>query len=186
MSGSSLTNLLGTLVNLFYLLYTNEKLKLNIDLSSISILGDDIVFASNKLISFNELNAFYETNFKQNLNIEKSEIFKQGEKVYFLGHYFDSEGRYLNRDRLEAQLCFSENYIPEDVMSTSDRVWSKFCSLLFKCSDGYDYFLKYKDKLLRLLKLDKVPDTYFSFYDNAGEFRRLAFNDYAQNGWMNQ
>jgi len=186
MSGSALTNLLGTLVNLFYILYADEELNLKIDTRSLSIMSDDIVFATNVGVRLQTLNTYYKDKFNQTLQIEKSEIFKPGERVYFLGHFFDSKGRYLNVDRLTLNLCFSEHYIPESVMNTYDRIWSKFCSLLFKCSDGKDYFDKYKDKLMRILGTKQMPKHYVNFWDTSGSASLLSFEEFKQNGWMKQ
>jgi len=187
MSGSALTNLLGSLINLFMILYLNEFYKLNVNLKSISIMGDDIIFSSNKLISINSLNNLYEKHFSMEISKDKSVIFYPGNRVYFLGHFFDDKGRYLDVEKTKLQLCISENYISEEVLSTNDRIWGKFCSILFKCSDGHEFYEIYYHSLLELLLLEKPIGYFYSLFNSDGNNKKkLDFEYYKAIGWRLQ
>jgi hypothetical protein len=187
MSGSSLTNLLGSLINLFIILYVNRVYRLSIDPKSISILGDDIIFASDRKFEISYIREIVKLHFNMEISVEKSQVFSAGERVFFLGHYFDDKGRYLDLERTKSQLCISETYIPEDTLSTNDRIWSKFCSILFKCSDGHAFYNLYKHSLLQKLRLAKPIGHYYSLFNNDGNSRKLvSFNEYKRNGWMLQ
>jgi hypothetical protein len=187
MSGSALTNLLGSMVNLFTLLYLNRLYKLDVDKSSISILGDDIVFASDKKLSINDFALYYKKHFNLEISVEKSNVYSPGEQVYFLGHNFDQYGRYLNNAKTVVQLCISENYIPEEILSTNDRIWSKFCSILFKCSDGEQFFDHYKPRLMKILKLEKPIGYYYTLFNSDGDmYKKFEFESYKSNGWRSQ
>jgi len=187
MSGSALTNLLGSMINLFTILYLNIKFRLMIDTSSISILGDDIIFASNYKVSVDKLALLYKETFNMEVSIDKSKIFAPGEKVFFLGHYFDNNGRYLDISRTKLQLCISESYISEEILSTNDRIWSKFCSIIFKCSNGIEFFNCYKSSLLNVLKLEKPIGYYFSLFNGDGNvYKKHKFEAYKREGWRLQ
>jgi hypothetical protein len=187
MSGSALTNLLGSMVNLFTLLYLNRIYRLNIDTSSISILGDDIVFASDRKLSINTFSLYYKKHFDLEVSTEKSNVYSPGEQVYFLGHNFDNNGRYLNHAKTVVQLCISENYISEEILSTNDRIWSKFCSILFKCSDGEEFFDHFKLRLMRILNIEKPIGHYYSLFNSDGDmYKKLEFDSYKSNGWRSQ
>lgn len=184
MSGSSLTNILGSMINLFMTLYLDKVYKLGIDPKSISIMGDDIIFASDKDISLSTLSTLYMKHFSMKISIDKSEKFAPGEKVFFLGYYFNHEGRYLSEDKVKLQLCISEHFIPEDVLSTNERVWSKFCSILFKCTDGSRFYDYYKARLFRLLKINGPLPLYTDLYGLDGVHNKIRnFNEYKERGW---
>ncbi len=186
MSGSSLTNLIGSVANLFMLLYVNNKYRLNIDVKSISILGDDIIFATDKYIDIPEISKIYESEFQAEVNLEKSKIFHPGEKVFFLGHEFDDKGRYLDKERVKLQLSISENYIPEEVLSTGDRIFGKFCSILFKCSDGSDYYDHHAPRLLSIARVEEKDYFYGIFNDSGNPMLRYKFEEYKTKGWVLQ
>jgi uncharacterized protein YdcH (DUF465 family) len=187
MSGSALTNLLGSMVNLFIILYINRVYRLSIDPKSISILGDDIIFVSDRKIELSYLSGVINHHFNMEISVEKSEVFSAGERVFFLGHYFDDKGRYLDLERTKSQLCISENFIPEDVLSTNDRIWSKFCSILFKCSDGEAFYNFYRHRLLEKLRLAEPIGYYYTLFNTDGNPRKLVhFNEFMRNGWTLQ
>lgn len=161
LSGSTLTNLLGSMISMFCIQYYALS-STGVTLSNLAytVHGDDNIFGSDKNITISEIADFYFKHFGLTISTEKSEIFRRGEKIYFLGHYIDAHGRYLNKDRMIHQLCFGSSYISKDDMSSSERVLSKLCSLLFKCTDGWDTFLSLKDRLLGMLDLSELPDYY--------------------------
>jgi hypothetical protein len=187
MSGSSLTNLVGSLINIFCILYLNRKYRLQIDTKSLSVLGDDIIFASNIKLELSDLSKLYNDEFYMKVSIEKSQIFLPSQKVFFLGHYFDMKGRYLDEHRVKLQLCISENFIHEEVLSTNDRIWSKFCSICFKCSDGSEFFNKYHRSLMYKLRLEKPLGYYYTLFNSDGDmYKKLKFEEFKLEGWRSQ
>jgi len=187
LSGSTLTNLFGSLVNLFQIYYYMFEHKLSICPDYVSVHGDDCILALDSKVEINSIAEYYLAHFSAVISVEKSEIFLPGDKVYYLGHFFDNVGRYLP-ERYKMQLIMSENYIPESVMSAVDRVSSKFCSILFKCSDGLSVFTEYQEKLKTLLNVTKLPIEYRLFYEWEGTLpqgiRRTT--DWMENGWRQQ
>jgi len=186
LSGSTVTNLFGSLINMFCLNYFCIDNNITINKRSYSVLGDDCIFGFNKYIEFSFISNYFLKTFGLSVSSEKSELFKKGEKIYYLGHYFDLNGRYLNRNRLNQQLCFSETFIPEEVMSKTERIVSKVCSLLFKSVDGFYEFEQIKEKLALALGISELPKyykTFFNFMQNEKDVFRI---DEAKDLWMKQ
>lgn len=159
LSGSTLTNMFGSFVNMFTIVYFCISTGKSINSKSFSVHGDDSIVCFSK-ITMSEITSFWNDTFGMIVSAEKSEIFKPGQRIYFLGHFYDSKGRYLNRDRLYFQLIVGSPFINNSEMTTEERILSKLCSLLFKCTDGMEYFLSIKDKLLGLLNLSELPEYY--------------------------
>jgi len=187
LSGSTLTNLFGSLVNMFQLYYFMFENKISIDPSGIAVHGDDCILAIDKYVSIKDIARYFENTFKAIVSVEKSEVFLPSEKVYFLGHFFDCNGRYMN-ERWKLQLCISGNYISNELMSTEERVFSKFISLLSKCTDGSRIFYEYHKKLERLLNIPNTPLSYVSLSEGTRLYlKRIAVsNDLILNGWKTQ
>jgi len=62
-SGSALTNLLGSIVNLFMVVYYKIETNAPIILDNVAILGDDIVIPSHKFISIENISKYYFFNY---------------------------------------------------------------------------------------------------------------------------
>jgi len=184
MSGSSLTSMLGSLINLFSIMYINEVEKLDLSLKGISVMGDDLIVCSNRNFKLDMFCRLFDSYFSQSVSNLKSEIFYPGQDVYFLGHYFNSNERKLNNERFKVQLCISENFISEDVMPLNERIISKFCSILFKCTDGSKIFDKYIDRLMSLIRLEQLPTFYYDLIDSENKSKMLSFEEYKQKGWL--
>jgi hypothetical protein len=185
MSGSALTNLLGSLINLFMLLYINKKYDLRVSFKSISIMGDDIIFATDRHISLEKISHLYRKHFDAIIHLEKSEVFSPGQKVFFLGYYFDNNGRYIDAEKTKLQLCISGSYVSEEDISTRDRIWSKFCSTIFRCSDGSLFFEEHYRKLLHTLELEKPIGYFYELFQGKLDKSRIRdFNYYKVSGWL--
>jgi len=185
LSGSVLTNLLGTFCNMFVL---NDS-SININgavLKHEHYHGDDNMLGISKDSELARFSEFISSTFGMTLDSgEKSEVYSPGVNIYFLGHYFNDTERLLNRDRLNKQLCISQNFIPETVMTESMRVFSKVVSLLSKCSDGKEYFDSISAKLKNVLKMDDLPTTYVQLF-SAGNDYTIQSMDGIWEGWRKQ
>jgi len=184
LSGSTLTNMLGSLVSMFCLQYFYlDTTGVLLNSKQLTLHGDDNILSTDKKFSLDFISEYFLKTFGSVISIEKSEIFTKGQKIYFLGHYIDENGRYLNKDRMIHQLCFGSHYISKDIMSSSERVFSKLCSLLFKCTDGWETFLGMKDKLLEILDLNELPNYYLDFAHIGGEISKRKFDE-VRDQWM--
>lgn len=184
MSGSVMTGFCGSIINLFTSIYFCLEHKIDIETFDINVLGDDNIMSLNKKFSIEYLRNYYLRTFGLNISIEKSEIFKPHDKVFFLGHYMDKDGRYLDWDLSKYQLSYAENYIPENVMSTDLRLYSKFCSICVKCKDGHLFYEKYIKQLMNHLSSSKLPDSFnIMFYHDGSLPQRCPVSAIFENGW---
>lgn len=192
MSGSILTNILDTIVHLIMeILFSDEFLKEEISPESCSIMGDDGMSGTNKQIDLKSAAEYFLNRFGAELSIEKSFIYetKPDLRVYFLGYIFDEFGRYADFDLMKEQLIYSEIFIPESVLPTKTRLFSKLASLCFKCVDGYKLW-DYASTLVSHELGCKIPETFVEFYSITGEPIDLtkfkSISDYKLNGWIYQ
>jgi len=186
-SGSSLTNFLGTLVNMFIIVYFCQWHKIPVTREMFAVMGDDTILCLNTYYSLGYMKKFFKEHFGINISLEKSKIFKSGEKVFFLGHYFDDSGRYLDFDLTKRQLVISESFIPESKISTEMRIISKFCSLCFKCSDGHVFYHMYIDKIKELLNISKLPKYYLNLIAGSdGYLKPVEINYAIYESWRKQ
>jgi len=184
LSGSTLTNLLGSMISMFCIqYYTLSSTRTTLSNVAYTVHGDDNIFGSDRKIKIDDIAEFYKKHFGLTISMEKSEVFNRGEQIYFLGHYIDTNGRYLNKDRMIRQLCFGSSYIDKSIMSSSERIISKLCSLLFKCVDGWDTFLSLKDRLLGLLDLSELPKYYQEITSIGGTILNKNMAE-AKDQWM--
>lgn len=187
MSGSVFTNFLDTIVNAFctYYFLLDHGIDPNVPLA---IMGDDIILPLNTEFSLDYISKYYLENFGLEVSKEKTIVFAPGDRVYFLGHYFDPFGRYIDEELTKKQLSISERFIPEEEMSTAERLVSKIASICFKCVDGKFFFDKYIDEVLKETGLSGLPQFYVELFTISGEdlnVRRRVL-DYYQSGWMLQ
>lgn len=184
LSGSVLTNLIGSMVSLFCLVYFCIDNRIYIKASNLSVHGDDVILATDVKMTIPFIAAYFKEHFNLEVSIEKSEIFLQGERVYYLGHYIDGNKRYMNKDRVMKQLYVSSHYIPSEVMNKSTRIYSKMLSNVLKSADGFDFFLQYNTRLMGLLNISELPKyyLYFTVIEKNYESREIAD---ARNVWFN-
>lgn len=183
LSGSVLTNFFGSMVSLFCVVYFCIDNRIYIKTSDISVHGDDVILATNEKLTIQFIAAYFKEHFNLEVSIEKSEIFKRGERVYYLGHYIDKNGRYLNIDRVAKQLYVSSHFIPTTVMNKSTRIISKFLSNVLKSKDGLDFFLSYSKNLIGLLNIKELPKYYLHFAIIEKTYEKKAISD-AREVWF--
>jgi hypothetical protein len=135
MSGSVFTNLIGSIINAIMISYYFIQNKQLPTKNNVLVMGDDCLFGFDSKVNLNELFQFMKTNFDAEVSIEKSEVYNSNaESFYFLGYDINENGRWANFELMKRQLIFSEQFIPESVMPTKTRLFSKLASILFKCT----------------------------------------------------
>lgn len=192
MSGSILTNLLDTIINCIMLTLMRRNFEIaEIHSKMLAIMGDDCLCGMNVYISLDEMNSFFKHMFGAELSIEKSNIYKSSDNtsVYFLGYEIDEYGRYSDFELMQRQLMCSESFIPESVLPTKTRLFSKMASLFFKCSDGHKYWDIYAPLLADILGCE-VPETFVQIYQLSSDpidlVTELSIEYYKLHGWIIQ
>jgi hypothetical protein len=191
LSGSVSTNFCGSFINLFVFLYYMESRKIDISTLNINILGDDCLIGLNSKVSIKDMSIFFKNKFNLDLSQEKSVFgYTNVEYFHFLGYDINEFERILDIDLVIKQLIVSERFIPESTMSTEERIFSKFCSLLFKCTDGHLYFDYYIENLMAYLNLDSIPEYYTELFISssitAGDLEIRNVYDMKYKGWKIQ
>lgn len=190
-SGSVFTNFIGSWINLFLICLYLLELGKDPFKQCLNVMGDDCMFGFDFDFDIFDYSHWLESNFGMKVNPEKSQMLKPDfDRIEFLGSEINEQGRYINIDLAIRQLVISNHFIPEKVMSESTRLISKAASICFKFSDGHKFFDYIISRLMPLLNLSTLPDTYFElFYSAAGPFDMYVthnLSEYKYNGWKQQ
>jgi len=84
-SGSYFTQVIDSVVNVMLCGALSSKLGLGVTADRLLVLGDDLVFWSDKLRALDDVSKWLEKSVGVTLNVEKSRVTKRGEAVHFLG-----------------------------------------------------------------------------------------------------
>jgi len=190
-SGSVFTNFIGSWINLFLICLYLIELGKDPFKQCLNVMGDDCMFGFDFDFNIIDYSAWLESNFGMIVSVEKSQVLSPNfDRIEFLGSEMNESGRYINVELAIRQLVISNHFIPESVMSESIRLISKAASICFKFSDGHLFFDDIMYRLMPLLNLSSLPDTYFElFYSAAGPFDMYVIHnlsEYKYKGWMFQ
>jgi hypothetical protein len=191
LSGSAFTNLCGSWINCFMLVYFLLDHDITPTVDMIHVCGDDCLLGINDNFTIDYMASYFWKKFKIKISKHKSEIFKQNDNVYFLGGVINENGRYADFDLIKEQLCLSSN---RSELDEGFRLFSKLCSSCFKYKDGHKLFFEtlpylrdYIDK--KKVKKFTVPEYYFNFahiHELSTEVKYLKVKDFCFNGWLIQ
>lgn len=188
LSGSVVTNFLGSFVNLFLICYFLIDHDINPVEGQISVMGDDCLFGLNEKFSLGYITDYFKKKFGIRVSINKSEVYSQGEPVFFLGALIDANKRYINIELIREQLKISTSFNYE--LSEFDRVFSKLCSSLFKYTDGWMYFVDELSKIKEYFNVTETPIYYEDVSTPAGgpiyEHKLRSVDAMMYQGWRLQ
>lgn len=89
-SGSYFTQIIDSVINTIIVGTISSKFAMHIDKEHLSVLGDDVLFWSNRKISLETLAKYASETFNANFNAEKSAMFESGEIVHYLGRDWEN------------------------------------------------------------------------------------------------
>lgn len=189
MSGSVFTNFADTWINLFVINYCCIKLGYQIP-DLMAAMGDDIVIGTNddgelflKLISKEAKETFDMT-----VSTEKSEVILPGQPMYYMGYYITNKLKYKDPSLIKRSLSFGGRFIKEEDLPLSMVEWSRFCSVCASASNGYEFWLEYKDAVLKELGISD-PGYFHDLSEGPGKPFRLdriveGSEQYVRDAWM--
>jgi hypothetical protein len=194
LSGSAFTNIMDSFVNTFMIVYFLLDHGIKVDFDQLRVMGDDVWLALNKHFPLEYLQSYFYKTFGMIINSDKSGYYVQGGKpVYYLGAWIDDKKRYIDEDLCLAQLIVSERYIDVSVMSKEERVFSKFCSILSKFTDGVYVWNKHVHYIASLIGTKWIPKNVFVLgwdvisQQNIYDKRYIAsVQDMLSSFWMHQ
>ena len=110
-SGSYFTQIVDSIVNVILCGAISHRFNLGVNKRDLMVLGDDLLFFSNRKVSLNAISEFA----KRNLGIkvhgsEKSEIYSSGDTIHFLGRYWHNGQPDLPIDEIVAKMVYPESY----------------------------------------------------------------------------
>lgn len=163
LSGSVFTNFMDSLMNLIMICYTLRKNKHDPFNFLIKVKGDDTLIGSNIELQPSMFTRDLAQHFGANVSLDATQIFRPGEKIFFLGYLFDNKSKVaLSEGLLHRKIAISGRFIKEQDMSEVTRMVSKVVSVLSNVSNGHSIFMKkYFRKLKSFYKLDELPSYYF-------------------------
>lgn len=109
-SGSYFTQIVDSIINTIIVGAIDAKFHLGIDKQDIFVLGDDVLFWSNRKISLEEIANFGSTLFNCKMNAEKSARFRYDEVIHYLGRDWDHGVPSLNVDEILKRMTQPETY----------------------------------------------------------------------------
>lgn len=89
-SGSYFTQIIDSVINTIIVGTISSKFNMRIDKEHLSVLGDDVLFWSDRKISLKTLAEYASVTFNANFNAEKSATFESGDVVHYLGRNWDN------------------------------------------------------------------------------------------------
>jgi len=191
MSGSCFTNLIGSIANLVMIICLKIKLGHDIKREDLMVMGDDSLCSFTGTPSMQYCSAFMLEEFGTTVSIEKSFYYPPGWSgtYFYLGYEVDERGRYADFELFKKQLTVSEYFIPEDILPTKTRLFSKLASICFKCCDGYKFWDEVSPLLARELGCS-IPSAFIEIYSVDGAApdysKYKSISDYKFNGWRAQ
>lgn len=89
-SGSYFTQIIDSVINTIIVGTISSKFAMHIDREHLSVLGDDVLFWSNRKISLETLARYASETFNANFNAEKSAFFESKDVIHYLGRDWEN------------------------------------------------------------------------------------------------
>lgn len=109
-SGSYFTQIVDSIVNVMLCGAVNSKFNMGVSARSILVLGDDMLFWSDKNVSLNEIALYLNRTFGVKMNPEKSKVYKQSETIHYLGRDWTNGVPSLDVDEIIKRMVYPETY----------------------------------------------------------------------------
>ena len=110
-SGSYFTQIIDSIVNVILAGAVSYEFDLGINRRSIMVLGDDLIFWSNKRVSLNAIAKFARSSLCINVHgSEKSAIFKRGDIIHYLGRDWDNGIPTLDVEKVLQRALYPETF----------------------------------------------------------------------------
>lgn len=110
-SGSFFTQMVDSVVNVILAGAMSSRFSLNVSRSEIFVLGDDLMFWSNRKVSLDKLAEYVNSKFGVKMHgSEKSHIYHYDEKLHFLGRDWDNGLPGLDPEEITMRMVSPENF----------------------------------------------------------------------------
>ena len=110
-SGSYFTQIIDSIVNVILAGAVSYEFDLSINRRSIMVLGDDLIFWSDKLVSLDSISKFVRSNLRINVHgSEKSATFRRGEVIHYLGRDWKNGVPTLDPEKVLQRALYPETF----------------------------------------------------------------------------
>jgi hypothetical protein len=110
-SGSFFTQIIDSIVNVILCGAVSHHFSLNVDKADILVLGDDLLFWSNRLVELDSIATFCKSQFGIKVHgSEKSKVFHYTETIHFLGRDWVKGQPDLAHDEILQRMWFPETF----------------------------------------------------------------------------
>lgn len=189
LSGSVFTNFLDSWVNLFVINYC--CLKTGSEIPEIArVMGDDYVSALDTSAHdwLSSVSRHAKQTFGMIVSSDKSTVHLPGERIFYMGFSFDDRVKERELIHIMNSLRIGGRFISSDIIEPKLIEWSRFCNICAAQSNGYPFWLKYKDRVLSILGISE-PTYIHDLTEGMGKpfsTERLIFdvNNYVKNSWI--
>jgi hypothetical protein len=142
-SGSYFTQMIDSVVNTIIVGAISSRFSMYIDEDDINVLGDDVLFWSNRDIDLEVLSRFCSEVFSAKFNADKSNKFRYDDTIEYLGRYFMDGVPYLPDDDILIRMTQGENFrkYPKDKVQKARAVRMLLLSYATVYHNAYPIYL---------------------------------------------
>lgn len=110
-SGSYFTQMIDSIVNVIICGAISSKFKLHVDKHDIFVLGDDLMFWSNRLMDLNTISKYIRDVYQMKVHgDEKSHIYRYDETIHYLGRDWTNGLPSLSQDEILKRMIYPETF----------------------------------------------------------------------------
>lgn len=143
-SGSYFTQIVDSIVNTIYVGALSHKFALYVDKTEFFVLGDDVLFWSDRDIELSTLTEFGSRVFNVTFNADKSEKFRWDEVIHYLGRDWDKGVPTLSVDEILKRMTQPERFrkYSRDPKVREKQVWLLLFAYAAVYKDAYPIVIK--------------------------------------------
>ena len=143
-SGSYFTQMIDSIVNVILIGAISYAFNLNVNKEDIFVLGDDILFWSNRKVSLKHITRYASAKFGMKFNASKSALFSYNETIHYLGRDWTKGIPWLREDEIIARMVNPENFrvYAKDPDECERQVRMLFASYAAVYYNAYPIYLK--------------------------------------------
>ena len=110
-SGSYFTQIVDSIVNTILCGVVSSRYNLGVNRRDVMVLGDDLLFFSNRKVNLDKISKFVKKNLGINVHgSEKSYIYKRGDTIHFLGRDWKNGYPDISVDEIVQKMVYPESY----------------------------------------------------------------------------
>lgn len=177
-SGSYFTQLVDTIINVIYVGAISHRFNLFVGKEDVNVLGDDVIFWSNRKIALEYMTQFASQLFSVEFNLKKSKSFRYDEIIRYLGRDWDNGVPTIELDEILIRMTQPESYrkYPKDPDAELRQIYLTLLSYCAVYNDAYPILIQalgdkvkwyvsetnIEEYIYKLGEDLEIPDTVFS------------------------